>query len=747
MIKQSKDFWILKQNKLIPSEALAWESLFTQGSGYLQIRGSFEERLENSPQNIEYVRKTTNVSAEKFIDQSTRWGCYIPGIYSPHPVFNNEITNLPFPLGIDLYVSGERLDPINSTITGFSRELNLKTALLERNMIWKCKSGAVLNIKWRRIVHAPIKKLILQEVVIISDKDTEIEVAAGIDGDVRTNGYNHFTRVECQASDMGCFCVVETDGGNRVEIASIMLGNDWKGEANDKSARQIKKIKLKAGEQLVLEKRSSLSCDRDVDLLTAREVLDKYKDISFEKLLAGHIEEWEKRWEKSDIKIKGDKKSQLNVRASIYHILRSYVDDDRVSICSKGYSSDAYWGRFFWDTEMYIMPFFLYTDPDKAKNLMNFRINTLPAARENARSYGYAGARYPWEADSNGKENCPDYLWQFRDHQIHISGDVIYGFLHYAYATGDYSYLKEDAAEAIIEICRYWMDRIDIVDGKSALLAVTGPDEYNPLKNNNSYTNQIAIYSLKAGVSVGKETGVDDGEIARWEKTAENIPILRRPDGMILQFAEFESLAEPDFANYWKDRNKPYAEFIDEERIYRNKSSKQPDVLMMMWLFMNKFSREEIKKAWDYYEPYCTHDSSLSPGIHGLIATRLNLEKEAWKYWEKTADFDFNIKNGKAGLGVHIGCLASIWQFAVFGFAGIKTAMESETLTINPLLPRKWEQVSFPLIWKGQKVRITINHKKIFVENMSDDDLKINICGNEYIISAQKSIEHIVQII
>lgn len=743
MTEQSKDCWVLKQNKFIPSEALAWESLFTQGSGYVQIRGSFEEKLEDSPQNLEYIRTTTNVSIEKFTEQNTKWGCYIPGVYSNHPIFNNEITNLPFPLGIDIWESGERFDQIKSVTANFSRTLNLKTALLERHTTWKCKSGVALNIKWRRIVHATEKKLILQQVLITSDKDTEIEVAAGIDGDVRTNGYNHFTRVECQAQSSGCFCTVETEGGNRIEIASTMLGDNWKGETGSKSARQIKKIRLKAGDQLLLEKRSALSCDRDRDKMHARKILNNHKNASFEELLASHIKEWEQRWEKSDIEITGDINSQLNVRASIYHLLRSYVGDDRVSICSKGYSSDAYWGRFFWDTEMYIMPFFLYTDPVKARTLMNFRNNTLAAARENAGKYGYSGARYPWEADVNGKENCPGYLWQFRDHQIHISGDIIYGFLHYASATKDYNFLKKDAAETIIEICRYWMDRIDTVDEKPVILAVTGSDEYNPLKNNNAYTNRIVICSLKAGVSVGKEAGVSDREITEWEKTAENIPILRRPDGMILQFAEFESLAEPDFNRHWKNRSEPYGAVVKEESIYRNKSSKQPDVLMMMWLFLNEYSTEEIKKAWDYYEPYCTHDSSLSPGIHGIIATRLNLDKKAWEYWKTTSEFDFNIKNGKANLGVHIGCLASIWQFFVFGFAGVKTAMETEILTINPGLPEKWNRVSFSLIWKGQRVRIIINHKMVIVKNMSDDDLKVNICGKEYMIAIKKSVEHI----
>lgn len=744
MHKKSKDCWILKQNGFTPSEALAWESLFTQGSGYLQIRGSFEERLEDSPQNLEYARTTTNVSAEKFIKQSTRWGCYIPGVYSPHPTFNNEITNLPFPLGIDLWESGERFDLIKSTIGSFSRNLNLKTALLERHMTWKCRSGVALNMKWRRIVHVRVKKLILQQVFITSDKDTEIGVDAGIDGDVRTNGYDHFTRVDCQAGSDGCFCTVETEGGNTAEVVTRILGSDWKVETSGRSCKQMKKIKLKAGEQIILEKRSALSCDRDRDLLSAREVINKYENTSFEDLLADHIDEWRKRWEKCDIEITGDEQSQLKTRVSLYHLLRSYVDDDRLAICGRGFSSDAYWGRFFWDTEMYMMPFFLYTDPIKAKTLMDFRINTLPAAKENAKEYGYVGARYPWEADADGKENCPKYLWQFRDHQIHISGDVVYGFLHYAYATKNQEYLKKDAAEAIIEICRYWMSRIDMIDGKPAILAVTGPDEYNPLKNNNAFTNRMVICSLKAGVSIGKEAGVSNKEIAEWKKTAEDIPILRRSDGMILQFAEFESLAEPDFDRWWKDRSKPYAAVVHQERNYRTKSSKQPDVLIMMWLFLNEFCTKEIKQAWDYYEPYCTHDSSLSPGIHGLMALRLGLDEKAWKFWKDTLELDFNIGNGKASQGIHIACAAATWQFVVFGFAGVKTAMEAEMLTLNPRLPKYWDQISFPLAWKGWETRIVINHKKIIIKNMSNEDLKVNICGKEYMVGFQESVEHIV---
>ena len=186
--------WALTQDSFISGkQALAWEGLFTQGSGYLHIRGSLEESLEDSPQNIEYTRDAMNVSVEKFVDQSTKWGTYIPGVYSPHPVFIYQITNMPFCLGIDLYIDGEKLDPVSSGIQDFRRELDLKTALLTREMVWETKSGPDLILKYRRFIDVVKEKLVIQQVSIIPDSDIELEVKAGIDTDIRTNGYDHFT--------------------------------------------------------------------------------------------------------------------------------------------------------------------------------------------------------------------------------------------------------------------------------------------------------------------------------------------------------------------------------------------------------------------------------------------------------------------------------------------------------------------------------------------------------------------------
>ena len=730
--------WALTQDSFISGkQALAWEGLFTQGSGYLHIRGSLEESLEDSPQNIEYTRDAMNVSVEKFVDQSTKWGTYIPGVYSPHPVFIYQITNMPFCLGIDLYIDGEKLDPVSSGIQDFRRELDLKTALLTREMVWETKSGPDLILKYRRFIDVVKEKLVIQQVSIIPDSDIELEVKAGIDTDIRTNGYDHFTETDCSSDENGCYCKVKTGGGNSIETITTMTGEGWKGENNKRSCQQINKFTLKAGKELILEKRSAYSTDRDLDKLPAGEVLKRASKLKFDELFKEHSIEWKKRWESSDVKIKGDNESQLEARVSLYHLLRAHVNDSRVAIGAKGFAGDAYWGHLFWDTEIFMLPFFLYTDPKRAKTLTDFRIGCLPQAKKNAREYGYRGARFAWDSDNVGRECVAKSLWQYRDHEIHVTGDVVYGFMHYAKATGDDKYLEKDAAGTIIETCRYWMDRIDTRDGKPAILGVMGPDEYNPLTHNNSFTNRLAILTLELGARLGKLHGIDSREIESWEETAGQLPIPRRSDGLVLQCEDFEMLAEPEFERYWPDRSKPYAAVVHQDRNYRSKSMKQPDVLMIMWLFADEFTKEEIQAAWDYYEPLCTHDSSLSPGVHGLIALRLGIDDKAWKFWKYTAGLDLDIEKGKASQGIHIACSAATWQMLVFGFAGVRPATEKEILTLEPKLPDRWQEISFPLVWKGQKVKITIDHKEVMVENLDTESIRLCLYGTDYLIDPE----------
>ncbi len=729
--------WILKQNEFNASESLAWEGLFAQGSGYLQLRGSHEESFADSPQNIEYTRGAGNVSVEKFVEQNSKCGTYIPGIYGVNLLFHREIINLPNPLRIELYIGDEKLDLVESEILDFSRILNLKNGLLERNMIWKTKSGVNIELKYKRFANAANEHLILQQIAICADKNVEIEIVSKIDADVRTNGSQHFTKVNWNNSENKISCEVRTDCNNKVKIVSEMLGDNWN-ISNDCELR--KTIKLQANKNVIIEKRSALSTDRDLNDISSELAIAKVAEMSFDEIFANNAEIWSERWDKCDIEIVGDDESQLATRVSLYHLLRSQVNDDRVAICAKGFAGEAYWGLFFWDTEMFMMPFFLYTDPEKAKKLMDFRIKNLPNAKKNAASYGCSGARFPWQSDHEGNECCAKSLWQYRDHEIHVTADVVYGFLHYAKATGNDSYLTQNAAETIIETCRFWMDRIDYRNEKPVLLGVMGPDEYNPFFNNNAFTNRLVKCSLNLGTEIGHANGVSNNEIETWKMVAKELPIIKRKDGLIMQHESFDGLAEPQFDKYWKDKSKPYGAVVTQDRNYRSKSTKQPDVLQMMFMFANEFTKEEFQQAWDYYMPYCTHDSSLSPGVHGLIATKLGLNDIAWDYWKETALLDLNVKKGKAEHGIHIACSAATWQYIVFGFAGVKHAVEADILTINPNIPKQWEGIKFPLSWKGQAVKITINQKEIIIENKSNKPLSVKVLEENFIVSVGEKI-------
>ncbi len=425
-------------------------------------------------------------------------------------------------------------------------------------------------------------------------------------------------------------------------------------------------------------------------------LLDGLSQLSYDDLLQEHAQVWQKRWEKADVVIEGDPISQLAIRASLFHLMRAHPDDGRLAIDPKAYAGDAYRGCYFWDTEMYLLPFFLYTEPGRARRLLEYRLNSLPGAMQNAVNTGYLGARYAWEADVDGTETCPN--WQYRDHEVHVTADVAYALAHYAALDLEPDFLAKDAANVIRETARYWLDRVDWRPGDDypSLLGVMGPDEYTPISSNNSYTNRLAAFNLALAAGLAAEIGLSPEELHRCADVAARLPILRSKDGsLVLQCEEFERLAEPAFERFWLDRSRSYAAQVAQEWLYRSKCLKQADVLMLMLLFPDEFSDQEVRLAWDYYLPYTTHDSSLSAGAHAIIACRLGLLDKAWEFWEKSSLNDLDLASGGAAEGVHIAGAGINWQMVVFGFAGMKTALASPHFSLAPRLPERLDAPGF----------------------------------------------------
>jgi trehalose/maltose hydrolase-like predicted phosphorylase len=481
-----------------------------------------------------------------------------------------------------------------------------------------------------------------------------------------------------------------------------------------------------------------VTTSRDLTVADGDRILHESAGLSFDQLLAEHAERWQERWRASDVVIEGDPESQLAMRCSIYHLLRAHVPgDDRVAIDAKGYAGDAYWGRFFWDTEMYLLPFFLYTDPAKARTLVGFRLQALNGARETAAQYGYGGARYPWESDSLGRECCPN--WQYRDHEVHVTADVAYGIAHYAAAAPDPEFVGGAAADVVLETARYWLERVDwrAGDDYPSILGVMGPDEYSPITSNNSYTNRMAAFNLSLASSIA----VSDEERADFGKAAAKLPIPRTADGIVAQCEEFERLAEPGFGQFWKDRSEGFAAQVSQERLYRSKCLKQGDVIMLMAMFPNEFSDDEVRRAWDYYLPYTTHDSSLSAGAHAIVACRLGLADEAWRFWKMSSGLDLDVAHGGVGEGIHIAAAGANWQIAVLGLAGMQTAMNSDVLSIRPRLPKAWSRLAFPIVWKGCPVYIDLTPEAFRVTNRGREAITVRVNGIDQVIAPGESAE------
>ncbi len=727
------DGWSIVETEFRPEHGRAYEGLFTLGSGYVHVRGSLEEHLSDAPQNVEFTRLPTSVTTEAFRPAKAKWGTYVPGLFGRHPLLNNEMINLPWFLGIAPTVDGERLDVERGELSSYRRELRLDTATLNRTLRWRTASGVVVDIAFERFVSLVHPYLTVQRMKLSVDGPAKVAVESGIDADVRTNGYDHFAYVELgQASGTALVCFVHTDANEQLGVLTQVRPDDapWRYEPGPRRANLVAEMELSGGSEWVVEKRTAVRTTRDLKPKNLVSCLTQLQDVPYDALHAEHVEAWRRRWETCDVVIEGDPASQMAMRVCLFHLLRTHVTDDpRVAIDAKGYAGEAYWGRFFWDTETFVLPFCLYTDPARARTMVEFRLQTLPGAKDNAGRYGYPGARYAWESDAKGHECCPN--WQYADHEVHVTADVVYGLTHYARAVGGEEYLRGPAAEVAVETARYWLARLDRRPGDEhvSLLGVMGPDEYTPISSNNSYTNKLVAFALDIAAAVGESGGASTEEREAFARAGHALPLILNEEGdLVLQCEEFELLAEPRFEEFWRDRSRPFAAQVSQERLFRSKCLKQADVLMLMLLFPGDFSGEEVRRAWDYYLPYTTHDSSLSAGVHAILAARLGLVDQAWRFWQMGKGLDLDFERGGAAEGIHIAGAAAVWQMAVFGFAGMRTAMETDMLTLVPRLPAAWTRLRFPVVWHGCPVTVEVVPDHVTVTNRGESPLAVCVC-------------------
>lgn len=453
-----------------------------------------------------------------------------------------------------------------------------------------------------------------------------------------------------------------------------------------------------------------------------------------EGILADHRRAWRALWDDVDVHIEGGAPDdQLALRFAMYHLLAAvHPDDEGVSVGARGLSGPSYKGHVFWDTEIYMLPFYVLERPRAARSVLMYRYNTLEPARARARAIGCKGALYAWESADTGEDVTPRSIMaptgellpvHAGDQEQHISADVAYGVWMYWHATGDDDFLCKAGAEILIENARFWSSRAtEGDDGKLHIEGVMGPDEYHDSVDDNAYTNGMARWSLERAADLvplmrerfpdAMDTLVErldldeEEEPASWRERAARIVMGFDPETLLFeQFRGYFDLEDIDLSEY-RDSDLPIDLVLGQERTRGSQVLKQPDVLMLLWLLRDQFPREVVEANFRYYEPRTAHGSSLSPPIHAALAARLGMDELAHRYYRQTAEIDLANNMGNAAGGVHMAAQGGLWQAAVFGMAGLALDEEGPRL-VEPCLPPGWRSMRFGVHWRGERVEVS----------------------------------------
>jgi trehalose/maltose hydrolase-like predicted phosphorylase len=491
----------------------------------------------------------------------------------------------------------------------------------------------------------------------------------------------------------------------------------------------------------------------DDPALRARLALARNTDLGWREVLFQHEQAWSERWNAADVIIGGDEKMQQSVRFAVYHLTSAANPlDERVSIGARALTGDAYFGHVFWDTEIYLLPFYTAVWPEAARALLMYRFHTLPAARAKARNVGFAGALYAWESADTGMETTPEKVVAGDGTIIeiltgkleqHISADVAYAVWQYWRATGDEAFFLAAGAEIVLETARFWASRARReADGKRHIRGVIGPDEYHENVDDNAFTNIMARWNIARGLETVEilearwperadelvaALALSEAELADWREAAMSIVTgLDQQTGIFEQFAGFHAL-EPFDLNTHAGRTVPIDVIIGAERTRRSQIVKQADVVALIALLPDAFPGAMAADAnFRHYEALCAHGSSLSAGMHALVAARLGHSEMALRYLREAAKRDLDLDPNSAG-GVRIAGLGAVWQATVLGFGGLD--MTGDTLAIDPKLPDEWRELSYRVCWRGRTIGVRIADAAVEVTLLTGEPIDIRIAG------------------
>lgn len=759
-----KHEWKIIEDNYHPEYNQISESLMSLGNGKMGQRANYEEAFSGHTLQGSYV-------AGVYYPDKTRVGWWKNG----YPEYFAKVLNSVNWIGMHVEVKGELLDLAKAKeIHSFYRELDMQKGILYRKMDITMSNNVRLVIESSRFTSMANDELgALSYTVKSINYSGVIHISPYLDFDVVNQDSNYdenfWIEKEQIANSLDCYVSAVTKKTNYIVGAAMTNKYYLNGELQEEhsifeapSKKSIAKndFFIQSGDELTVEKfvgiTSSMNYPEGKIKTASLRIAQEAAETSFENHATQHAQAWEKIWDTCDIHIKEDIAAQQGIRFNIFQLYQTYTgQDDRLNIGPKGFTGEKYGGSTYWDTEAYCLPFYLSTTTEEVgKNLLIYRYKQLDKAIENAEKLGFTcgAALYPMVTMTG--EECHNE-WEITFEEIHRNGAIAYAIFDYVRYTGDSSYLEEYGLEVLIAIARFWAQRVNWSEKrkKYVMLGVTGPNEYENNVNNNWYTNYIACWCLKYTQEaleivkssnqarfeeITKKINFAEGETSHWQKIIDTMYFPSDAEkGIFLQqdnFLDKELIPVSEL----NEKHRPINQKWSWDRILRSCYIKQADVLQGLYFFEEEFDEDAHRKNFEFYEPITVHESSLSPCVHAILASKLGMHDKAYEMYLRTSRLDLDDYNNDTEDGCHITSMAGTWLAIVKGFGGQRVL--NDKLSFNTSIPAKWDELAFKIKFRKNLLEVIINQNETKIINRDGPSIELYLNGQLITAEESKSI-------